>query len=110
MRAHALSGLCLGALLCALACATPASAAAAAAAEGGPAGKRLLVLHGDPGVKHTHSQFFKALSARGFSLDFKGVKEAGLKLRDHDRWLYDGLVLFAPKATSEFCGGRGRRW
>ncbi len=65
------------------------------------AGKKVLVLIGQSSVKESHGQFFKALEAKGHTVDIKSVKDSGLKLKDYDTWLYDALVLFAPKAASE---------
>ena len=63
--------------------------------------KRVLVLYGQSSIKETHGQFLKGLEAKGLSVDVKSVKDSSLKLKDYDTWLYDALVLFAPKATSE---------
>ena len=62
--------------------------------------KKVLVLYGASAIKNTHSQFIKGLEDKGLKVDVKSVKESGLKLKDYDTWLYDALVLFAPKAAS----------
>lgn len=62
--------------------------------------KRVLVLYGASSIKDTHGQFLKGLEAKGLSVDVKSVKDSSLKLKDFDTWLYDSLILFAPKATS----------
>jgi hypothetical protein len=63
--------------------------------------KKILVLYGQSSIKETHGQFFKGLEAKGHTVDIKSVKDSSLKLKDYDTWLYDALVLFAPKAASE---------
>lgn len=69
--------------------------------------KKVLVLYGQSSIPETHGQFIKGLEAKGLKVDLKSVKDSGLKLRDHDTWLYDALVLFAPKAASEFSNAKG---
>lgn len=69
--------------------------------------KKVLVLVGDEGLKESHSQFFGALEKHGFSLDIQHYKEKGLKLKDYDQWLYQHLVLFAPKALGGWRAGMG---
>lgn len=64
--------------------------------------KKILVLYGQGSIKETHGQFFKGLEAKGHTVDIKSVKDSSLKLKDYDTWLYDALVLFAPKAASEW--------
>lgn len=63
--------------------------------------KKVLVLYGQNSIKETHGQFIKGLQNKGVTVELKSVKDSGLKLRDYDTWLYDALVLFSPKATSE---------
>jgi oligosaccharyltransferase complex subunit beta len=62
--------------------------------------KRILALLGSAKTQDTHSQFFRSLKDNGFSVDIKTIKD-DVKLREYDTWLYDSLILFAPKATSE---------
>lgn len=62
--------------------------------------KKVLVLYGASNIKDTHSQFIQGLEDQGLKVDLKSVKDSGLKLKDYDTWLYDALVLLAPKATS----------
>lgn len=62
--------------------------------------KKVLVLYGQSSIPETHGQFLKGLEAKGLTVDLKSVKDSGLKLKDYDTWLYDALVLFAPKAAS----------
>lgn len=61
------------------------------------ADKKVLALVQD-NTKDHYSIFFDSLSAYGFSVDIKGHKDSGLKLKEYDTWLYDHLVIFAPKA------------
>lgn len=63
--------------------------------------KKVLVLFGQSSIKESHGQFIKGLESKGVTVDVKGVKDSSLKLKEYDTWLYDALVLFAPKATSE---------
>eukprot|EP00878_Enallax_costatus_P006352 GHUV01006660.1.p1 GENE.GHUV01006660.1~~GHUV01006660.1.p1 ORF type:complete len:262 (+),score=62.04 GHUV01006660.1:98-883(+) len=60
----------------------------------------VLVLIGSSSVKDTHSQFFDDLRAASFNVDIKSVKDKSLKLKEYDTFLYDSLVLFAPKASN----------
>lgn len=62
------------------------------------ASQRALVLLQSADDKSNYSKFFGELTSRGFQLDVKGHKDSGLMLREYDRWLYDHLVLLAPKA------------
>lgn len=64
--------------------------------------KKVLVLYGASNIKDTHSQFIQGLEDQGLKVDLKSVKDSGLKLKDYDTWLYDALVLLAPKATSRW--------
>lgn len=66
------------------------------------ADKKVLVLYGASNIKDTHSQFIKGLQDKGLKVDLKSVKDSDLKLKDYDTWLYDALVLFAPKAASRW--------
>jgi oligosaccharyltransferase complex subunit beta len=63
--------------------------------------KKVLVLYGASSIKETHGQFLKGLESKGVKVDLKSVKDSSLKLKDYDTWLYDALVLFAPKASGE---------
>ena len=75
---------------------------AAAALEAHSAGN-VLVLYGHSSIKDTHSQFFASLRELEYTLDLQSVKSSDLKLKDYDNYLYDHLIIMAPKATSEFC-------
>lgn len=70
--------------------------------------KKVLVLYGQSSIPETHGQFIKGLEAKGLKVDLKSVKDSGLKLKDYDTWLYDALVLFAPKAAGEFSNAKPR--
>jgi oligosaccharyltransferase complex subunit beta len=63
--------------------------------------RRVLALIGTSSVKDSHSQFFSSLQEAGFSVDIKTAKDKGLKLKEFDTFLYDSLIIFAPKASSE---------
>lgn len=63
--------------------------------------KRVLAVVESDKLKQSHSSFFEALGKQGFDIDIKQYKDNSLKLRDFDDWLYDHLVIFAPRATSK---------
>eukprot|EP00879_Flechtneria_rotunda_P025422 GHRR01027016.1.p1 GENE.GHRR01027016.1~~GHRR01027016.1.p1 ORF type:complete len:331 (+),score=101.31 GHRR01027016.1:89-1081(+) len=63
------------------------------------AGERVLVLVGSGRYKDSHSQFLQGLQDNGLAVDIKGVNDKDLQLKDFDNFLYDSLVLLAPKAT-----------
>ncbi|EFJ53013.1 hypothetical protein VOLCADRAFT_72245 [Volvox carteri f. nagariensis] len=67
------------------------------------AGKRVLVLLPNVNEAEKYSKFFGSLRDAGFDVTFKGVRDSSLKLKEYGTWLYDDLVLFAPK--SEGFGG-----
>jgi oligosaccharyltransferase complex subunit beta len=76
--------------------------AAAAGLHGAQAaGKSVLMLLGNAKDEDQFSTFLGDLKIAGFSVEVKGVKDSGLKLREYGVWAYDHLVLFAPKAESE---------
>lgn len=91
--------LALAALVAVAALGLPSLARASAPAAF--RGKRVLALIGDSGIKSSHSKFFKALGDAGLEVDVRGHKDEALKLRDYDAWLYDHLVVFAPRAGGE---------
>lgn len=62
------------------------------------AGKSVLVLLGNVNDAEKYSKFFGSLREHGFDINIKGVKDSSLKLHEYGTWLYDDLVLFAPKA------------
>jgi hypothetical protein len=65
------------------------------------AASNVLVLYGHSSVKDTHSQFFAGLKELGYTLDLQNVKSSDLKLKDYDNYLYDHLIIMAPKAPSK---------
>lgn len=67
--------------------------------------RNVLVLYGTSSIKDTHSQFFDQLKAASFNVDVKSVKDKDLKLKDFDTFLYDSLIIFAPKASSKYSTG-----
>ncbi|PNH04740.1 Dolichyl-diphosphooligosaccharide--protein glycosyltransferase subunit [Tetrabaena socialis] len=62
------------------------------------AAKSVLVLLQSGTTADKYSGFIDGLGAAGFAVEVKGHKDTGLKLREYGTWLYDDLVLFAPKA------------
>ncbi|KAG2491121.1 hypothetical protein HYH03_010565 [Edaphochlamys debaryana] len=60
-------------------------------------GKVLMLLQSEKNIDR-FSSFTDALTAAGFTIEIKGYKDSSLKLREYGTWLYDDLVLFAPKA------------
>ncbi len=64
---------------------------------------KVLVLQDDPLIRSTHSRYFRELHSQGHSVTIKSVTDSNLKLRDWDDWLYDKLVIFAPRATGGNC-------
>ncbi|TRY62574.1 hypothetical protein TCAL_00475 [Tigriopus californicus] len=68
-----------------------------------PSGPRVLALLDNLSIKESHSQFFKSLIDRGFSLTFKTADDPNLVLKKYGEFLYDHLVLFCP--TVEEFGG-----
>ncbi|PNW72980.1 hypothetical protein CHLRE_14g614100v5 [Chlamydomonas reinhardtii] len=62
------------------------------------AGKSVLMLLQNANTAERFTSFVDGLSAAGFTVDIKGYKDSGLKLREYGTWLYDHLILFAPKA------------
>jgi hypothetical protein len=61
---------------------------------------KVLVLVEGEGIKASHSQFLKFLTSK-HEVNIKTVGDSNLKLKDWDKWLYDSLVILAPKARSE---------
>lgn len=72
----------------------------AAVILGVSAQKKTLVLlqENNDSFKSQYSVFFDTLASYGFDLTFRGYRESSYKLKEYDTWLYDNLVLFAPKA------------
>ncbi|XP_075969128.1 dolichyl-diphosphooligosaccharide--protein glycosyltransferase non-catalytic subunit Ost48 [Anticarsia gemmatalis] len=62
-----------------------------------------LVLVDNLNIRETHSQFFKSLQDRGYSLTFKLADDANLVLSKYGEYLYKNLIVFAPSVL-EFGG------
>uniref|UniRef100_A0A8D8URK8 Dolichyl-diphosphooligosaccharide--protein glycosyltransferase 48 kDa subunit n=1 Tax=Cacopsylla melanoneura TaxID=428564 RepID=A0A8D8URK8_9HEMI len=80
--------------------------------------KETLVLLENLAIKETHSQFFKSLKERGYTLTFKPADDASLILSKYGEYLYENVIIFAPsveefggtlsvEAFSEFIDGGG---
>ncbi|CAH0406696.1 unnamed protein product [Chilo suppressalis] len=62
-----------------------------------------LVLVDNLNVRETHSQFFKSLQDRGYTLTYKLADDANLVLAKYGQYLYKNLIIFAPSVI-EFGG------
>lgn len=62
-----------------------------------------LVLVDNLNIRETHSQFFKSLQDRGYSLTFKLADDGNLVLSKYGEYLYKNLIVFSP-AVVEFGG------
>lgn len=58
---------------------------------------RTLVVVDNLSVKDTHSIFFKSLTERGHVLNFVDKDTQHIELQKYGEYLYDNLVLFAPR-------------
>ncbi|XP_026329189.1 dolichyl-diphosphooligosaccharide--protein glycosyltransferase 48 kDa subunit [Hyposmocoma kahamanoa] len=65
--------------------------------------KETLVLVDNLIIRETHSQFFKSLQDRGYTLTFKLADDANLMLSKYGEYLYKNLIVFAPTVL-EFGG------
>ncbi|KAG6448672.1 hypothetical protein O3G_MSEX005642 [Manduca sexta] len=65
--------------------------------------QQTLVLVDNLSIRETHSQFFKSLQDRGYSLTFKLADDANLVLSKYGEYLYKNLIVFAPSVL-EFGG------
>eukprot|EP01114_Cavostelium_apophysatum_P017986 TRINITY_DN5466_c0_g1_i2.p1 TRINITY_DN5466_c0_g1~~TRINITY_DN5466_c0_g1_i2.p1 ORF type:complete len:432 (-),score=105.23 TRINITY_DN5466_c0_g1_i2:46-1341(-) len=63
------------------------------------AGKRILAVLENSGIKSSHSIFFAYLQERGFTIDFVGSSDRNIKFQKYGEYLYDHLILFAPSAS-----------
>jgi len=63
-----------------------------------PAGKRVLVVVDDLKTRSTHSQFFRQLDERGYTLDFAAANDRSVVFKKYGEWKYDNLLLFSPSA------------
>ncbi|XP_037973707.2 dolichyl-diphosphooligosaccharide--protein glycosyltransferase 48 kDa subunit [Plutella xylostella] len=62
-----------------------------------------LVLVDNLNIRETHSQFFKSLQERGFTLTFKLADDPNLVLSKYGEYLYKNLIILAPSVV-EFGG------
>jgi len=85
--------LSAGTLLALAALVLTVSGGGAAAA----AGHRALVLLQDAGLRESHAQFMAQLGDAGLELDFQVAGSKGLRLKEWDTWLYDSLIVLAPR-------------
>ncbi|XP_045785724.1 dolichyl-diphosphooligosaccharide--protein glycosyltransferase 48 kDa subunit [Maniola jurtina] len=67
------------------------------------ADQETLVLVDNLNIRETHSQFFKSLQERGYSLTFKLADDANLVLSKYGEYLYKNLIVFSPSVL-EFGG------
>ncbi|XP_047021906.1 dolichyl-diphosphooligosaccharide--protein glycosyltransferase 48 kDa subunit [Helicoverpa zea] len=62
-----------------------------------------LVLVDNLNIRETHSQFFKSLQDRGYTLTYKLADDPNLLLSKYGEYLYKNLIVFAPSVL-EFGG------
>lgn len=62
--------------------------------------EKVLVLVQDENIKSSHSKIIDYVRSKNHQVDVHIAGEA-VKLKDYDRWLYDHLILLAPRAKSE---------
>ncbi|XP_059061752.1 dolichyl-diphosphooligosaccharide--protein glycosyltransferase 48 kDa subunit [Achroia grisella] len=62
-----------------------------------------LVLVDNLNIRETHSQFFKSLQDRGYSLTYKLADDASIVLSKYGEYLYKNLIIFSPSVV-EFGG------
>jgi len=62
-----------------------------------------LVLLDNLAIRETHSIFFKSLSDRGFSLNYKSADDSNLLLSKYGQYMYQNVIVFAP-SVEEFGG------
>ncbi|CAD7704855.1 unnamed protein product [Ostreobium quekettii] len=60
---------------------------------------KVLAILASDSIKSSHSQFFDGLASAGLDVTFKLASDP-VKLRDWDTWLYDHMVIFAPRAKA----------
>lgn len=61
-------------------------------------GNSVLVIGDTPAVKDTHSLIIKALKSAGRAVTFKSGESKTLPLESDGEYLYDGVVLLAPRS------------
>jgi len=59
-----------------------------------------LVVVDDFSMESTHSMFFKSLTDRGYDLTFHKASDSDIPFRDHGEFLFDSLIVFAPKTDN----------
>ncbi|XP_026742541.1 dolichyl-diphosphooligosaccharide--protein glycosyltransferase 48 kDa subunit [Trichoplusia ni] len=62
-----------------------------------------LVLVDNLSIRETHSQFFKSLQDRGYTLTYKLADDPNLVLSKYGEYLYKNLIVFSPSVL-EFGG------
>ncbi|KAM3961729.1 dolichyl-diphosphooligosaccharide--protein glycosyltransferase non-catalytic subunit Ost48 [Aphomia sociella] len=62
-----------------------------------------LVLVDNLNIRETHSQFFKSLQDRGYTLTFKLADDASIVLSKYGEYVYKNLIIFSPSVV-EFGG------
>ncbi|XP_035436808.1 dolichyl-diphosphooligosaccharide--protein glycosyltransferase 48 kDa subunit [Spodoptera frugiperda] len=67
------------------------------------ADQETLVLVDNLNIRETHSQFFKSLQDRGYTLTYKLADDPNLVLSKYGEYLYKNLIVFAPSVL-EFGG------
>ncbi|CAH1646315.1 unnamed protein product [Spodoptera littoralis] len=67
------------------------------------ADQETLVLVDNLNIRETHSQFFKSLQDRGYTLTYKLADDPNLLLSKYGEYLYKNLIVFAPSVL-EFGG------
>jgi len=61
-------------------------------------GKRTLVLLDNMPSKQLYTSFWTSLASAGYELDFKTPSSPAWNLKKYGEYLYDNVVIFAPKA------------
>lgn len=64
--------------------------------------EKVLILVQDQDITSTHSTFIDYVRTKNYEVDIHVAGES-VKLKDYDRWLYDHLILLAPRAKSKSC-------
>ncbi|PZC81599.1 hypothetical protein B5X24_HaOG212523 [Helicoverpa armigera] len=67
------------------------------------ADQETLILVDNLNIRETHSQFFKSLQDRGYTLTYKLADDPNLLLSKYGEYLYKNLIVFAPSVL-EFGG------
>ena len=64
--------------------------------------KRVLLLVDDKSIEKSHSQFLSSLRDRGYVLTTRLANDKALALSKYGEFLYDHVILFAPKADGKW--------